>query len=114
LEFGHRVYYEAIRFAALHERAGAAGMEAALDRQVVQKVLPRIHGSRRRVEGALRALGEYCMTLTYSVGAAHPGGQIAFDLANARIEEAKLPLSLDKVKRMMRTLQANQFTSFTD
>ncbi len=115
LEFGHRVYYEAVRFSALHQKAGELSMEAALDRQVFQKVLPRIHGSRKRVEGgALRAIGEFCMSLTYSVGAAHPGGQIAFDLGNAKIEEARLPLSLNKVQRMMRTLQANQFTSFTD
>ncbi len=114
LEFGHRVFYEAVRFSALHEKAGEPSLDAALDRQLLQKILPRIHGSRKRVEGALRALGEFCMTLTYSIGGADPGKSSAFDVGSAKIEEARLPLSLSKVKRMMRTLQANQFTSFTD
>jgi MoxR-like ATPase len=114
LEFGHRVYYEAVRFAALHAASGETAMEAALDRQVIQKILPRIHGSRKRVEAALCALGQFCFDLTYIPGAAHPGSQVAFDPTKADPASAKLPLSLDKVRRMVQTVRANQFTSFTD
>ena len=59
-EFGHRVFYEAMRFAALNEAAGESSLDSVLDRILMQKLLPRIHGSRRRIEGLLLALGQYC------------------------------------------------------
>jgi 5-methylcytosine-specific restriction protein B len=114
LEFGHRVYYEAVRFAALYYGAGEQSMEAALDRQVLQKLLPRIHGSRKRVEAALCALGKFCVDLTFTAGSASPGASAVFDVSNADLAASRLPMSLGKVQRMMRTLRANQFTSFTD
>jgi MoxR-like ATPase len=43
-EFGHRVFYEAIRFASMLDAAGDPNALTALDLQIMQKVLPRIHG----------------------------------------------------------------------
>jgi 5-methylcytosine-specific restriction protein B len=114
LEFGHRVYYESIRFSALHAAAGGAGMEEALDRQVMQKILPRIHGSRKKVEAALCALGQFAHSLTYAPGSARPGTQGVFDPTKADLPPASLGLAFDKIRRMILTMRANQFTSFTD
>ncbi len=114
LEFGHRVYYEAVRFAAVHSAAGQPAMEVALDRQILQKILPRIHGARKRVEASLCALGQFCQDLSYKAGTASSGSQVAFDPTRADLAPAVLPLSFDKVRRMVRTVRANQFTSFTD
>ena len=50
MEFGHRTFYESLRFAALAENAGATSSESILDRIVLQKILPRLHGSRRKLE----------------------------------------------------------------
>lgn len=110
-EFGHRVFYEANRYAAMLASAGNASLEAALDQQVYQKVLPRLHGSRRRLEPTLRALGGFCWDLT--VHTTNDPGK-AFDPEALRTGEARLPLSFKKVQRMWRSLQANQFTSFTE
>jgi len=110
-EFGHRVFYEANRYAAMLASAGNASLEDALDQQVYQKVLPRLHGSRRRLEPTLRALGRFCWDLT--VDTTNEPGK-AFDPEAPGAGQAKLPLSFQKVRRMFRSLQANQFTSFTE
>ena len=112
LEFGHRVFYEAMRFAALAEEAGIKGMNAAMDRIVMQKVLPRLHGSRRRLELPLLALAQFCRDL--------PDLVVSDDkLPMAGVEEvpeqgAALPTAHAKILRMLRSLRANQFASFTE
>lgn len=109
--FGHRVFYEALRYASMLAAAGNAGVEAALDQQVYQKVLPRLHGARRRLEPILRALGRFCWDLAYAPAApaANP-----FDPEAPGDGQPRLPLSFHKVRRMFRSLRANQFTSFTE
>ena len=37
LEFGHRVFYDAIRFSAFAEKAGVGGLEPVLDRIVLSE-----------------------------------------------------------------------------
>ena len=63
LEFGHRVLYESLRFAALAEKAGLNSMELVLDRLVMQKILPRLHGARRRLESPVLALMHFSRDL---------------------------------------------------
>ena len=108
-EFGHRVFYEALRFAAYLEAAGQDGPLAALDRIVIQKLLPKIHGSYRRLHGLLGELGRY----TYQLS---DGGENAptFDPLDHEAKDAKLPVSFAKIQRMTGTLRANQFVSFTE
>jgi 5-methylcytosine-specific restriction protein B len=112
-EFGHRVFYEAIRFAALLAAAGEPNPEVALDLQILQKILPRLHGARRRLESTLHGLGKFCFSLDTKPGDVS-GGPGVFDPLNPPEGEARLPLSFEKVQRMTRVLQANQFASFTD
>ncbi len=109
-EFGHRVFYEAVRFAAMLEAAGDIRVEHMLDLQVIQKVLPRLHGTRRRLEPVLSTLGQFCFDLTCGGG----DGAERFDPLHPSTIEPRLPLSLGKVQRMVRSLRANQFTSFTE
>jgi 5-methylcytosine-specific restriction protein B len=108
-EFGHRVFYEALRFAALLVAAGEPDPHRALDLQVMQKLLPRLHGSRRRLEPTLRMLGAACLS-------APPDAETwrRFDPLAAPAPGLKLPRSFDKIRRMLRNLIANQFTSFTE
>jgi 5-methylcytosine-specific restriction protein B len=112
-EFAHRVYYEAIRFAAILQSAGEQSVEAALDLQVMQKVLPRLHGSRRRLEPTLSVVGQFAYDLltggTTEQAHGNPFDPLATDLGPAR-----LPRSFEKVQRMTRILRANQFVSFTE
>ncbi len=112
LEFGHRVFYEATRFAAMYEQAGESSLRAALDRIIMQKVLPRLHGSRRRLEVPLTALAIYCLNLPDEL----PKDQEAqkFSAADHDPATAALPISFEKVTRMITSLRTNQFTSFTE
>lgn len=111
-EFGHRVFYEAVRFSAFASKAGVGDKDDVLDRIVFQKVLPRLHGSRRRLELPLLALAHFCRDLD----------QVAQDnmLMSIKPEQCgeaampRLKLSHDKLCRMLRALRANQFASFTE
>lgn len=112
LEFGHRVFYEAMRFAAFAGETGIEGTKAAMDRIVMQKVLPRLHGSRRRLELPLLALAQFCRDLPDTVASDDK-------LPSVGVEEmaeqgAALPMAHAKILRMLRTLRANQFASFTE
>ncbi|MEZ4424967.1 MAG: hypothetical protein R3E98_16350 [Gemmatimonadota bacterium] len=111
-EFGHRVFFEAGRFAGLWAAAGGEGWHAALDLQILQKVLPRLHGARRRLEPTLCALGEFCATGSFEEGAVR-AGRAAFDPLEVGSDAAIYPRSLDKVQRMTAILRAQQFASFT-
>lgn len=101
------------RFATIFTRSGDEDVVRALDRQVMQKLLPRLHGSRRRLEATLCALGRFCHDLTFEEGSILSGGALAFDPLS-HTGGAELPASFDKVRRMTRTLRANQFASFTE
>lgn len=113
VQFGHRVVYEANRFAALLAAAGVSDIAAALDLQVLQKVLPRVHGSKRRLGPVLSALGRFCFNPD-TLGEGGEEDTSSFDPLNPPDGEPKLPYSFHKLGRMVRNLNADQFTSFAE
>jgi MoxR-like ATPase len=112
LEFGHRVFYEANRFAAMFAASGVVDLQAALDRQIMQKILPRLHGSRRKLEYALCALAAECTTSNGDQQSHDSSAR--FDPLVAPAEPIRMPLSFEKIQRMVRALRLNQFTSFSE
>jgi hypothetical protein len=86
---------------------GDSSWEHALDLQVMQKVLPRLHGARRKLEPLLTALGQFCFGLTIEADA-------AFDPLAADKSAAILPMAFDKVQRMTANVRTNQFASFAE
>ena len=69
---------------------------------MMQKILPRLHGARRRLEPVLLALAHYSFHLPEESGPQ--------ELARFRLEEcdpprARLPLTFDKLTRMVRSVQ---------
>ena len=112
-EFGHRAFFEGIRFASMLSSAGNRSADDAMDYQVLQKVLPRLHGSRRRLEPTLCALSSFCIDLLFLPGSI-ADRNVKFDPESAVRATARLPRSFDKARRMTRNLRANQFTSFTE
>jgi 5-methylcytosine-specific restriction enzyme B len=112
LEFGHRVFYEALRFASLAEQAGLRELETVLDRIVMQKVLPRLHGSRRRLELPLLALALYCRDLPESLVSDQKLPTLEVEAVSE--SGARLPSAHAKVVRMLQNLRLNQFASFTE
>ncbi|KVL14421.1 MrcB family domain-containing protein [Burkholderia ubonensis] len=112
LEFGHRVFYETIRFAALAQEAGIGGLTAVVDRIIMQKILPRLHGSRRRLELPLLALAQFCRDMPDTVATDDKLPIIAIE--EVPEQGAALPIAYAKAIRMLRSLRANQFASFTE
>lgn len=108
-EFGYRSAAEMNRFAAL---AGALNADwsadAIMDAVIMQKLLPKVHGSRRKLEPVLKKLGGLCMN-----------DASAFD---AYIKEEdkvdwtkiKYPVSLEKIARMYRALFENGFAGYAE
>lgn len=61
LHFGYRVANEMARFVLLAvERVGAEHLEDAIDIQILQKVLPKFHGTQGKLEEPLNRLNEFC------------------------------------------------------
>jgi 5-methylcytosine-specific restriction protein B len=102
-EFGHRLYYESLRYAAALEQLGVTHRDRALDHIVLLKILPKIHGSRRRAEPVLKVLAAFAVA---------PDGER--DFSSVDPATAALPLSAAKLRRMLRSAEINQFVSFTD
>jgi 5-methylcytosine-specific restriction protein B len=102
-EFGHRVFYEALRLAAALNHCSVDGRDELLDHLVLLKVLPRIHGSRRRAEPVLKRLAAF---------AAAPDGPVEFDAS--KLDNPALPMTMAKLRRMLRSVEINQYVSFTD
>jgi 5-methylcytosine-specific restriction protein B len=113
-EFGHRVFFESIRFASMLASAGELNPKIALDHQVIQKILPRLHGSRRRLEPTLCSLGQFCFDLSFEPTPEGDRTTLRFNPLDANHRDPSLPLSFEKIRLMTRNLRANQFTSFTE
>jgi hypothetical protein len=92
-EFGHRTMYEILRFCAFFAATGDTDAHTALDLAMMQKVLPKVHGSRRRVEPILTALDA---------------------LAQGAGPDPRLPVTHHKIVRMIDSVRANQFVSFAE
>ncbi|MEL7667276.1 MAG: hypothetical protein AAGU73_03615 [Actinomycetota bacterium] len=90
LHFGYRVVNEIARYLALaKEFVGEDQLDFALDLQVLQKVLPKLSGSRAKLEQPLEALLEH-------------------------LEGEGLNMSAAKVGRMLSTVRTVGFVSFVE
>ena len=104
-EFGYRSATEIYRFIA-NAKACADGMkeDEILDAAIVQKLLPKLHGSRKKLEPALKALWGLCMQEDHETEA----------ITRDNVAYAKFPEAADKIQRMMQTALDNGFTSFAE
>jgi 5-methylcytosine-specific restriction protein B len=82
--------------------AGAQGPLEALDFFILQKILPRLHGSRRNLEPILNALEAFTK---------NPN---SLDSSDAEHLDPILARSHSRIRRFKQILSANQFASFTD
>jgi 5-methylcytosine-specific restriction protein B len=111
-EFGYRSASEILRFAAVVNKIETTwSMTQIIDAAIIQKLLPKVHGSRRKLEPVLKTLGQLCLQ----------EGQKFDDLLNAPTEidfkdtdKIKYPISLEKILRMNENLISNGFTSYAE
>ncbi len=101
-EFGYRTATEIGRFLSMSK--DDLGLDMAVDCAIVQKLLPKLHGSRKKLEPVLQALWKECFDKDNK------------DLVMSRdnVQKAKYPLTADKIQRMHDAAQINGFTSFAE
>jgi len=111
-EFGYRSAAEILRFVAVVNKVEPTwSIDEIIDSAVMQKLLPKVHGSRRKLEPVLKTLGTLCL-----------GKGINFEdilARNAEIDftdsnKVKYPISLEKILRMFNNLSSNGFTSYAE
>ena len=105
-EFGYRSATEIYKYIdiASHndDTVVAADVTTILDCAMVQKLLPKLHGSRKKLVPVLKALWGFC------------DAGINLDDAEIVSNETKYPLTADKVLRMYRSALDNGFTSYSE
>jgi 5-methylcytosine-specific restriction endonuclease McrBC GTP-binding regulatory subunit McrB len=99
MHFGYRVINEVCRFARLAKSHVAPfDQVTALDIQVVQKILPKFHGTQAKLEEPLGRVLEFAK-------GSEGGG-------NA--EQVRLPRTARKVSAMLRTLSVQGYADFIE
>lgn len=111
-EFGYRSASEINRFVkVLPTIAPVWEEDSILDAAVMQKLLPKVHGSRRKLEPVLKALAGLCLVNREEVDKLlNDPGKIIYDDKTM----VRLPLSLEKVVRMYKAAVQDGFTSFAE
>ena len=103
-EFGYRSAGEIVRFCAYYLAAGAT-IDDAIDAAIVQKLLPKLHGSQARLGPVLRKLKELA---TKEETVTLEGGE------TKKVRTPLYTLTCEKLDRMLDRLKANGFTSFAE
>ena len=90
-EFGYRPIYEISRFVYFHSCVSGPGwkLDNALDASIMQKLLPKLHGSKTKLTPVLAALDKV-------------------------ITPSRFPISFAKIERMKQRLKQNGFTSYAE
>ena len=103
-EFGYRTASEIGRFVGLAKQIADMSDNEAIDTAIVQKLLPKLHGSRKKIVPVLKELWELCET----------GDKIDEKTSMVVPEGTKYSLSADKILRMYQCALDNGFTSFAE
>lgn len=111
-EFGYRSASEILRFATIVKKIEPGfSMTNTIDAAIMQKLLPKVHGSRRKLEPILKTLGTLCLQDGQSFDTLFKARR-EIDLSDD--ERIKFPISFEKILRMNDNLLNNGFTSFAE
>lgn len=108
-EFGYRSATEIFRFISQARKnddtAEKMSETEILDAAILQKLLPKLHGSRKKLEPALKRLWKLCF---------EPSVKDTMQITRENIDKAVYKESADKIYRMYESANANGFTSFAE
>ena len=124
-EFGYRVALEAARFVHYYKLLGGHSegenwFPEAFDCVIVQKFLPKLHGSRAKLGPLLKKLWLLCTSTARDANLLEAADRAArsTDKRTEPLvevpEDAPYPLSAAKIGRMWRLLNENGFASFPE
>lgn len=104
-EFGYRTASEIYRY--INNVGDELGEHGALDTAILQKLLPKLHGSRKKLSPVLSALWQLCFA---------GGSSVAIESARdfADVRGLVYPTAAEKILRMYKAVVDNGFTSFAE
>ena len=104
-EFGYRTAVEFSQFVKICQEltGGKMTRDEIIDAAIMQKLLPKVHGSRNKVEKILRSTAQLCLFDTNK----EPFTQISS-------VDIKYPLSYEKIERMQHRVITDGFTSYAE
>jgi len=101
-EFGYRVVSEISRFVYFYQIM-TNDPNSAIDAAISQKLLPKIHGSRNKLDKTLNKLASCCLN-----------DDVDDPFEDIIHSDIKFPVSYEKIKRMHFRLLEDGFTSFAE
>ncbi|OQB76394.1 MAG: 5-methylcytosine-specific restriction enzyme B [Deltaproteobacteria bacterium ADurb.Bin135] len=111
LHFGYRVINEISRFVTnAKEEIEDFNIDDVLDIQMLQKILPKFHGSQAKLLEPLGSLFEACAKPGYTVDASQADDPVYM----TDREKFRYPRSANKLSRMLRNLKIQGYTSFIE
>lgn len=113
-EFGYRSASEILRFAGVAKTIETSwGVDEVIDAAVMQKLLPKVHGSRNKLSKILPVLGGFCLK--------KDGDKVKenylekFDAVDFENDaNIKYKLSFEKICRMYRNALENGYASYAE
>jgi 5-methylcytosine-specific restriction protein B len=110
-EFGYRTASEILRLInQLNEVDDGLTLNEKIDIAIIQKLLPKLHGSRRKLASPLETLGGFCIS-DHTKIVKDVFENMSFDYKSSNVI---YPLSLEKISRMYRSAIDNGFASFAE
>jgi 5-methylcytosine-specific restriction enzyme B len=109
LHFGYRVVNEMARFIwTSQEKIQHSNLNTAMDIQILQKILPKFHGTQAKLQEPLEKMIAFCYgsDVHFNEEYLHKAGQ--YD------KEARFPRTAQKLARMIRNLKIQGYTSFIE
>jgi 5-methylcytosine-specific restriction protein B len=110
-EFGYRSATEILRL--IHQLTvlnSSLTKKQKIDIAIMQKLLPKLHGSRRKLSPILEKLGSFCITGEFKI-VKDVFEKPDFDFNGVNVQ---YPLSLEKIARMYKGAIDNGFASFAE
>ena len=108
-EFGYRSATEIFRFICQAQKNDDTNEKLSnddiLDSAIVQKLLPKLHGSRKKLDPVLKKLWSLCFT---------DKDNATNTITSDCVDKAIYKESADKIQRMYEAANANGFTSFAE
>lgn len=109
LHFGYRVANELSKFVNLAVKELADfKFDEAVDIQIIQKILPKLHGTRAKLDDPLRKLIAYCYRQSSPVSDEQVKKACSYD------SDARFPRSAQKICRMLSQLSIQGYVSFIE
>ncbi|MBI4768410.1 MAG: AAA family ATPase [Deltaproteobacteria bacterium] len=109
LHFGYRVVNEVAAFIRhAHEMVLELKLVDAIDIQILQKILPKFHGTQAKLEEPLGKLLAFCLGEKNISDESYLQPTVSFD------GDARFPRSAQKLARMIRNLKFQGYTSFIE